>query len=68
MALLARALAGRLVLLPELEILGSVVISNPVLVVDVLALGEGASEHLFHDEAVLEQVAAIGHPLEHVAV
>ena len=57
MALLGRALAGWLALLPELEILRSVVISNPVLVVDVLALGERASEHLFHDEAVLQNAA-----------
>lgn len=51
--LVRNARANRLVSGPELEILGSVVGLDPVLVVDVFAWPKGAAESLFHDQDVL---------------
>jgi hypothetical protein len=47
------ALARRLRLDPQLEVLGSVVIADSVLVVDVLVGEERPTERLLHDEPVL---------------
>ncbi len=60
-----------LVLGPELEILGTVVVTDAVLVVDVIGSQKLAAEHLFHDEAVLQDVPLLGswsHPFGRVGI
>jgi hypothetical protein len=58
-ALFRRPLAGRLVFLPELKVLGPVVVADAVLVVDVLALDEWATEDLLHDQTMFVHVVVL---------
>jgi hypothetical protein len=58
--LLVRARSRRLLLDPQLQILGTVVVTYPVLVMHLLMREEEATEDLLHNEAVLAHIGPTG--------
>lgn len=54
MLLLVDPCAWQLLLHPQLQVLGAVVVADAVLVVDLLMRQQIAAENLFHDQAVLK--------------
>ena len=54
--------ACRLWSYPQLQVLGAVVVSDAVAVMHVLARQEIASQHLLHDQDVLEHVTPVAGP------
>ena len=54
--------ACRLWSYPQLQVLGAVVVSDAIAVMYVLARQEIASQHLLHDQDVLEDIAPVAGP------
>lgn len=62
------ALAARMICDPQFQILDSVVVAYPVLVMDALGLQERATDVTFHPQPMLLSPSAVRRLLRHVAV
>jgi hypothetical protein len=56
---IGRAHPVRVAAIPKLEVLRAVVVTDAVLVMHLLVSLERSAKHLFHDDAMLEDVASI---------